>query len=333
MKVKSWFWGLMALIVLLGSRGAVAADNPNPPAVPVKLVFVHHSCGENWLRDDDGGLGLALRANKYFVSDTNYGWGPVISSGTIGDRTDIGHWWEWFQGPESGTVLAALYSESGQNSTYTRLATDPGGENQVIMFKSCFPNSFLEGNPNDPPTTGVNPLRGQDSSSEYMTVANAKGIYQDLLAYFATRQDKLFVLITSPPIVSANTDASHAANARGLHNWLVNNWLANYPYKNVAVFDFFNVMTSNGGNANTNDLDWEAGNHHRWRNNAVQHSQTVSNNYAAYPSDPYDSHPTAAGNQKATGEFVQLLNVYYHRWQESLERGRNAGARLLLLNQ
>jgi hypothetical protein len=27
-----------------------------------------------------------------------------------------------------------------------------------------------------------------------------------------------------------------------------------------------------------------------------------------------DSHPTAAGHQKASAEFVQLLNVWYHRW-------------------
>ncbi len=331
MKSKGLLLGLLVLALLAGATRGVAADNPNPPAAPVKLIFIHHSCGENWLRDDHGGLGLALKNNNYFVSDTNYGWGPTIGSGTIGDRTDIGHWWEWFQGPGAATVLAALYSESGQNSEYTRLATNPGGENRIIMFKSCFPNSFLEGNPDDPPTTGANPLRGQDSSSEHMTVANAKGIYKDLLNYFATRQDKLFVVITTPPLSANNTDAAHAANARGLNNWLVNQWLVGYPYKNVAVFDFFNVLTSNGGNANTNDLGAVAGNHHRWWSNAVQHSQTVANNYAAYPSDPYDSHPTAAGNQKATGEFVQLLNVYYHRWQESLA-GRNLGARYLLLD-
>jgi hypothetical protein len=54
----------------------------------VKLVFVQHSTGENWLADDYGGLGLALGNNNYFVSDTNYGWGP----NSIGDRTDILNW-------------------------------------------------------------------------------------------------------------------------------------------------------------------------------------------------------------------------------------------------
>ena len=285
------------------------ALNPNPPRLPVKLIFIHHSCGENWLADDNGGLGLALRNNNYFVSDTNYGWGPDY----IGDRTDIGNWWDWFRGPDRDTYLAALYAESSQNCAYTRLATDPGGSNQIIMFKSCFPNSNLGGNPDDPPTSGDNPLRSQGSDSEYMTVGNAKGIYNDLLVYFATRQDKLFIAVTAPPLVSDATDATQAANARAFNNWLVNDWLAAYPHKNVAVFDFYNVLTSNGGDPGTNDLGAATGNHHRWRNNIIEHQQTVDNNFSAYGSG--DSHPTVAGNLKATGEFVQLLNIYYHRWR------------------
>jgi hypothetical protein len=282
-------------------------DDPSPPASPVKLIFIHHSTGEAWLADDHGRLGITLRNNNYFVSDTNYGWGPDA----IGDRTDIGHWWSWFVGPSRDVYTHALYREYGQHSSYSRLARDPGGENQIIMFKSCFPNSQIEGNPNDPPTVGENPLRGE---SEPLTVGNAKGIYNDLLTYFAMRQDKLFIVITAPPLVQNATDAQHAANARAFNDWLVNDWLDNYPYKNVAVFDFYNVLTSNGGNPNANDLGRATGNHHRWWNGAVQHVHPVLNNYSAYGSDPDDSHPTPAGGQKASAEFVLLLNVFYHRW-------------------
>jgi len=277
----------------------------------VKLIFIHHSTGENWLDDGDGGLGIALRDNNYFLSDTNYGWGPS----SIGDDTDIGHWWDWFCGPSSATNLSAVYTESGKNSSYSRLSTDPDGANEIIMFKSCFPNSYLGGNPADPPTTGSNPLRSQDAWSEYMTVANAKDIYNDILEYFQTRQDKLFVVITAPPLVANETDASHAANARAFNNWLVNDWLDGYAYNNVAVFDFHNVLTSNGGNTNTNDLNSGTGNHHRWWNSAVQHVQTVNSNFSAYGSDAWDSHPTKAGNQKATDEFAALLNVFYNNWK------------------
>ena len=50
-------------------------------------MFIHHSTGENWLRDDYGELGRNLDSSNYFVSDTNYGWGPDA----IGDRPGIRH--------------------------------------------------------------------------------------------------------------------------------------------------------------------------------------------------------------------------------------------------
>jgi hypothetical protein len=289
---------------------APGAGNPNPPAETVKLIFIHHSTGGNWLADPNtdvpyGGLGQALMNSNYFVSATNYGWGP----NQIGDRTDIVNWPEWFTGPNSHTYTNALYNESGQNigdfGAWSRLASDPGGENEIVMLKSCFPNSDLYGNPDDPPLPEPNDY-------EY-TVANAKAVYNNILTYFATRQDKLFVVVTAPPLMQSETAPERAANARAFNNWLVKDWLTGYAHKNVVVFDFYNVLTSNGGNVNTNDADSASGNHHRWRNGTVEHIQTVNNNYSAYPSD--DSHPTTAGHQKATSEFVPLLNIAVHCWR------------------
>jgi hypothetical protein len=283
------------------------------PALPVKLIFIHHSCGENWLADDNGGLGIALRDNNYFVSDTNYGWGPD----SIGDRTDIGNWYDWFRGPSSPTYLADLYNESGQWSSYSRLATDPGGPNRIVMFKSCFPNSDLQGNPDDPvPPIASNPLRSQSYDSPDHTVANAKGIYIDLLNYFSTKQDTLFVMITAPP----RTDATYSKNARAFNQWLVNDWLKDYPYKNIYVFDFYNVLTTNGGDPSVNDLNATLGNHHRWWNGAVQHRVNMAHNTSAYPSG--DDHPSQAGNLKATGEYVPLLNYAYNRWTASMSTSK-----------
>jgi hypothetical protein len=294
------------------SRGAIP-----PPAEPVKLIFLHHSSGENWLNDNNGGLGIALRDNNYFVSDTNYGWGPVLKddSDPIGSYTDIGNWWTWFRGPESNEIQEAVYAESGQHASYSRLKNDPLGKNKIIMFKSCYPNSNLRRNPDDTvPSIDANPLKGLDSGSNYHTVANAKGIYIDLLSYFRQHQDTLFVVITAPPVSSAK----YSSNARLFNQWLVNDWLKDYPYKNVAVFDFYNVLTTNGGNTKTNDLNKETGNHHRWWNNAIQHIADAnggSNNTTAYSSGPGDDHPSRAGNQKATAEFLPLLNLAYNHWQ------------------
>lgn len=334
--IKVLRWGLVFGIVLLGSgllgesdrfpssalleagRPGVAwaqTDDPTAPTQPVKLVFVHHSTGGYWLADDHGQLGIELKNNNYFVSATNYGWGVD----SIGDRTDIGQWYSWFGSGRTEAVLNALYAESNKNigefGDYTRLATDPGGQNEIIVFKSCFPNSGLKGNLNDPiPSIASNPLRDQTADSAYHTVSNAKGIYLDLLTYFQTRPDKLFVVITAPPLI----DGTYATNARAFNNWLVDKstgWLKDYPLNNVVVFDFYNVLTSNGGDANTNDYGLVIGNHHRWWNSAIQHKTDGGSNVLAYPTA--DDHPSAAGDQKATKEFVPLLNIFYHRWKDS----------------
>lgn len=269
--------------------------NSTPPAEPQRLVFIHHSTGQNWLADDNGGLGIALRDNNYYVSDTNYGWGPDFGSGhPIGDRTDIGNWYEWFAGNRKLQITDQLYAENGQYSeVYSRMeeSMNPGGQNTIVMFKSCFPNSALKGPQSKvSPDISRNLLKGQDAYSEYHTVANAIGIYKEILKYFATRQDKLFVAITAPPL----TDPEYAANARFFNQWLFSEWLATYPYKNVAVFDFYNVLTSNGGDPSVNDIGRTSGNHHRYWGGVIQHKvdgdDDGSNDVSEYPSD--DDHPS-----------------------------------------
>jgi hypothetical protein len=297
----SLFLLCMISLSVIGTADASAPNNA------VRLIFIHHSVGENWLSDSNGGLGIALRDNNYYVSDTYYDWGPD----QIGSNTDIGNWWQWFRGPDSAKYLNALYSEDQQISAYSHMSTNPGGENQVIMLKSCFPNSALQGNVNDPvPSIDNNPLRGEGSGSDFHTVANAKGIYIDLLEYFKTRPDKLFVVITAPPLI----DGTYADNARALNNWLVNSWLSNYSLKNVFVFDFYNVLTTNGGSPDVNDLNQATGNHHRLWNGEIQHQtngdQDATPNTSEYPTGD-DDHPSVAGNQKATAEFVPLLNYAY----------------------
>ena len=315
---------IIAAILFVLTTDSLRAEvnaSTNPPANPVRLVFIHHSTGENWLSDSNGGLGIALRDNNYFVSDTNYEWGPD----NIGSSTDIGHWWLWFRGPSNPTFLSALYAEREHHSEYSRLSADVSGENQIIMFKSCFPNSALKGSISDavPPIDG-NPLRGQSCDSQYHTVANAKGIYVDLLEYFKTRPDKLFVAITAPPLI----DDEYADNARAFNNWLVDGWLKDYTVGNVFVFDFYNVLTSNGGNPDTNDVGLESGNHHRWWEGEVQHKtdgdDDANPNILEYPTD--DAHPSRAGNQKATVEFVPLLDSAYSSFQSAFPTPTQTGA-------
>jgi len=184
--------------------------------------------------------------------------------------------------------MEALVNETEQHSSYTRTLSDPGGENQIIMFKSCFPNSALEGSPGDPPGT-----------YEELSVSGAKYVYNTILPYFSSHPEKLFIVITAPPL----SDSTYAENARAFNLWLLNDWLHenNYTHNNVAVFDFYNILT--GPNA-----------HHRINNGQIEHTLGTENT-EYYPSG--DDHPSVEGSQKATEEFVPMLNVFYHRWKES----------------
>ena len=297
---------LLLALWLAWPLAAAAAVNTAPPGAPVKLVFIHHSTGEAWLADEHGGLGLALRESNYFVSDANYGWGPEA----IGDATDIGHWWSWFRSPGAPAYLSALYAESGQHCSYSRLAADPGGVNEIVLFKSCFPNSDLLGSAAAaPPPIAGNPLKGQGAGGADFTVANAKGIYRDLLPYFAAHQEKLFVCLVAPPVQAPQIPA----NGRALADWLVDEWLAGYGHENVLVFDFYNVLTSRSGGG-PSDLGLAGGNHHRIWNGAVQHKSDEGVNYLKYPSGG-DDHPNAAGDRKATAELLPLLNNAYNAWK------------------
>jgi len=268
----------------MASLAVFSACSASPPKETVNLVFVHHSCGENLLADDNGGIGRLLSENNYFVSDTNYGWGPD----GIGDRTNIPDWREWFAGASSEKILDALYNETERHSDYTRRGKRAPGENRIIMFKSCFPNSALEGPRNAAPK----------NEGDRLSVANAKDVYNTILKYFATRPDKLFIVLTAPPL----RDKALAANARAFNRWLVKEWLKDYPLKNVAVFDFHCVLT-------------HPDNHHRRVAGKTEYADSKGDGTLYYPSD--DDHPSKKGNEKAAKELVSLINHYYARWMAS----------------
>lgn len=276
---------LLAAVAAALSGGAeghswplMSSVNTAQPSSTVKLVFMHHSTGFAWLATDNGNLGQELNANNYYVTETDYGWGPASADyggDVIGNHTDTFDWPNWFN---NSTVMTQLYSNS-LNSAYTNdvAVTEPGGDNEIIMFKSCFPNSEV----------------GDSIDDE-------QALYNGLLTYFGAHTDKMFVLIVPPPEINIDTPAL----TRELANWLVasDGWLAGYGGGIVFVFDYYNVLT-------------DPNNHHYVNGTTVEHivRQGSSNELRYYHGN--DSHPTASGHQKATAEFVPLLNAYYNVWK------------------
>ena len=259
-----------------------------PPAEPLRLLFIHHSCGGQLFASlgpdngtnciyssspNGGGLRSRLEKNSYEVHEASY-------ASRIGQNTDIFDWLPKFR-EQMDQVLSCDFQDTG----YT-----DGHRNQIVVFKSCFPNNNFE-SAGTPPG---NP-RGPD-----LTVWNAKAAYAALLAEFRKHPEVLFVCVTAPPLAPKTPPqpawkqlakkalgrgdhrAATALLAREFNNWLAgrDGWLKDYPLTNVVVFDYFDILTGDG-----------------------------TSNLSRYPTgDGFDAHPSREGNELAAEAFVPFLN-------------------------
>jgi hypothetical protein len=252
----------------------------DPPKSPLRLLFIHHSVGGRLLADagpkepidneiwrshpEGGGLRTKLRAAGYDVHEASYG-------SVVGDKTDLADWLPKFR-DQMDRVLAVDLNDR---------ALPDGKRNQIVAFKSCFPNNLL------------------DSDA---AVAEAKRQLSSLLPLFAARPDVLFVYLTAPPLAPAVESeaawrslarlvmgkpqpkarlAASGPRARAFNDWVVSpdGWLKDYAGKNVVAFDLYDILTDG------------------------------KSSFLAYPTGGgTDSHPSRAGNEKAAAAFVPFLN-------------------------
>jgi hypothetical protein len=204
---------------LFTSTGSVdAADIPNWPTETVRMLFIHHSCGENlWLTY--GNLSEELAAINIEPHDATYG-------DTIGDDTDVCHWY-----PKFSDQLDEILTFNHSSDVYYPLAS--GVVNDIIMFKSCYPASDIWG-------WGTGEGDPEDCDQ---TIVNYQAVYNALLSIFQAHPDTLFIPMTAPPL---NRDGGwtpeNGANASWFNNWLVEDWAPDET--NIAVFDWFHFLAN-----------------------------------------------------------------------------------------
>ncbi len=257
-----------------------------PPAQPVPVLFIHHSCGGQLLAEtgpetgdhcihpthpNGGGLRRLLEENRYVVHEASYG-------SVVGEKTDICDWRAKFQ-ERMPQILACRRQDD---------LLDGNTRNRVVIFKSCFPNNWIEAE-GEPPGDPDSPRR---------TLANCQAAYRALLDVFRKEPGTLFIAMTAPPLAEPagglrdslkillgreDSVGRVGDRARRFNAWLADpgsGWLAGYELPNVAVFDLYGVLTGHG-----------------------------SSPWSAYPTgNGADSHPSAAGNALAAREFVPMLN-------------------------
>lgn len=284
---------------LAATKGSSA---PQPgPSRPLDLLFIHHSCGgqlfatpgpekgQNCIYEshpNGGGLRARLEKSGYLVHEASYG-------SQLGEKTDIFDWASKFT-----NQMEAILKCGNQDQP---LPTNR--RNEIVVFKSCFPNNAF---------TGEGQAPGNPAGPE-LTVWNAKAAYARLLTAFEKHPETLFVCMTAPPLAAAerpqpvwkiavktilgkNKHVSREETgrlARQFNNWLAgkDGWLKEYPLRNVVVFDLYDVLTG--------------------------HGQSDCGIYAT--GGGCDSHPSREGNERAAEEFLPFLNRAVTHFQAGIQ--------------
>jgi hypothetical protein len=315
MKMKWLLGGAVALIAAAGALlvpvggGGTARSAPKEKVEPMDLsahadgkpshslrtLFIHHSCGGQLLADvgpdvQPGGNCIYTShpnggALKRLLGDSGYELHEASYGSVIGEDTDLFHWLPKFRGQ-----MDRVLKVSHQDEVYP-----DDRKNQIVIFKSCFPNNEFVGEGTAP----GNPA-GPD-----LTVWNAKASLAALLPELKKHPEVLFIYVTAPAIApkpeklrlyryvlsaargrspgpGPEEIAKSAELARQFNSWVVSTdgWLKEYPEKNVAVFDYYDVLTGNG-----------------------------QSNLLVYPTgDGHDSHPARAGNERAAAAFIPFIN-------------------------
>ncbi|UCD64230.1 MAG: hypothetical protein JSW34_01990 [Candidatus Zixiibacteriota bacterium] len=233
-----------------------------------RMIFLHHSVGRGILYE--GGLRDSLLEMGVLVKGATYG-------DEIGEKTDIGDW----AGKFASDMDRILDFKAHPNRYYSGSLS-----NDVIMFKSCFPNSNIQAD---------GTLPGDPSGTE-RTTANYKAAFERLAETMKDYPDKLYIYVTSPPLVPESTTPENARRAKEFNAWLQGEYLAAYTkdtgFSNLAIFDLFGVLADESGMLK------------------AEYRRPT----------PGDSHPNKLGNEVAASRFMEFFRPLWPHWT-----GKKAG--------
>jgi len=176
---------------------------------PTRIIFLHHSCGHNLI--EQGGVREGFTALGYEFYDHGYnGDGLRLADGSYsGDNFDV---------PDDNTDpdgLAEIFVQplhDPPDNTFSYLM-----QYDVIAFKSCYP---------------VSNIWDDEQLDEY------KSYYLAIRDQTDQYPEKLFIIVTQPPQVPAESDPQEGARARAFADWLQSDEYLS-GHSNLFVFDFF----------------------------------------------------------------------------------------------
>ncbi len=176
------------------------------------VIFLHHSVGRYII--NQGRVRQRLTAAGFDFWDHDYNWEGLIAP----DATRTGYSYVIPDDNTDPDGLARLFAQP----VYRRPINAFSGlmQHEVIAFKSCFPTS--------------------DIASEAQ-LAQYKTWYLGMRDVMDQHPDRIFIVVTPPPLNPAATNAENAARARAFADWLTSEEFLD-GHANVFAFDLFDLL-------------------------------------------------------------------------------------------
>jgi hypothetical protein len=202
-----------------------------------------------------------------FVKGATYG-------DNVGNLTDIRHWVPKFKDNMDSILSFKMHPDKYY---------DDGTGNDIVMFKSCFPNSdIIEDGPEPGMPTG-----------EIRSLANYRAAFVALKEEFVKNEDRLFIYMTAPPLVPEATTIERAARARKFNTWLIDEFVPAYnretELNNFIAFNLFEILADEDGFLRK---EYRLGR-------------------------PGDSHPNEKANKIVAKNFMEFFRPLWLAWQKN----------------
>jgi hypothetical protein len=231
------------------------------------IIFLHHSVGQGIISQGDLRGKLSQAGFTFYdhgYNDTGLtkpdGQPANYSYRVPGDNTDI-------------DGLVTIFKQTVYPLPINTLSDL--FQHEVIIVKSCFPNNHI-------------------TSDEQLALDQSQ--YLEIKDVMQRHPEKLFIILTSPPLNPAETNADEAGRARMLESWLASDQFIG-DAKNIYVFDLFNALAEKDGSspdANMLRTDYREGS---------------------------DSHPNQTANEKIAGMLAEFIEESVKNYKESAPAG------------
>jgi len=220
------------------------------------VIFLHHSTGRALIAE--GNVRPLLAELGYQFWDHGYNHEGLVRPDGTPAHANYRIPGNQGQGNTDVDGLVELFKQpviDPPSNAFSRLL-----QHEVIVFKSCFPNSAVQ----------------SDAMREQF-----QAWYLEIRNVVDQHPDRIFILVTSPPLHPLATNPDEAARARSIADWLKSDvYLKGHP--NLFVFDFFDLL-------------------------ADSETNMLSARYQLDPDQP-DSHPNRLANETIGPLFVEFID-------------------------